>query len=146
MKNAGIILLLILVFGCERFNKPKKPKDLIPRTEMVNILYDMYLINSAKGVNVTILEQNGVKPESYILTKHNIDSLQFAQSNTYYAYDTEGYDQLIEDVRTKITLQKNRYETQLKQEEEEQKRKRDSLRDARKKALQTSTTNPKPSN
>lgn len=112
---------------------------------MVDILYDMYLVNSAKGVNVSILEQNGVNPETYILSKYSIDSLQFAESNTYYTYDTEAYSQLIEDVRTKIISQKKIYEDQLKQEEDRQKSKRDSLRDARKKAIETTTNTTKTS-
>lgn len=137
LKKINVLLIFILLLtSCEKFNKPQKPKNLIARSEMINILYDLYVVNSAKGVNVKVLEENGINPESYILTKYNIDSLQFAQSNTYYAYDTETYSELIEDVKSKIEAQKSIYEAELKKDEEREKRKRDSLRAARKKAIE----------
>ena len=38
---------------------------------MVDIIYDMTLINVAKGVNKSILENNGIIPEQYLFNKHS---------------------------------------------------------------------------
>ena len=35
---------------------------------------------------------NNVSPVTYIYEKHQIDSLQFAESNEYYAYDIKDYE------------------------------------------------------
>ena len=77
---------------------------------MSDILYDMYIINAAKGVNRKLLEKEGVVPETYILTRHNIDSTQFANSNNYYAYDTDIYKSIVEKVKTKLEADKKKYE------------------------------------
>ena len=66
--------------------RPEKPENLISKDKMAEILYDMFIINSAKGVNRKILRNNGIDPEAYILSKYEIDSIHFAQSNAYYAY------------------------------------------------------------
>ena len=137
LKNVILIVLLMsLAVSCQKFQRPKKPDNLISKKDMVNILYDMYIVNSAKGVNVKVLEDNGIVPKTYVLNKYRIDSLQFAQSNTFYAYDVETYAQIIEDVKAKINAQKSIYEAQLKLEDAEDKRKRDSIKEARKKSIE----------
>jgi predicted nucleic-acid-binding protein len=69
---------------------------------MVDILYDMSLISVSKGINKRILENNGMKPKSYILKKYNIDSLQFVKSNEFYANDLEKYLNIYERVLEKL--------------------------------------------
>ena len=86
LKKISVILLFLSCLACS--DKPKKPDNLISETKMEAVLYDLYMINSAKGVNRKLLEKNGFVPETYILTKHNVDSLQFAESNNYYAFET----------------------------------------------------------
>ncbi|MGB1309376.1 MAG: DUF4296 domain-containing protein, partial [Oceanihabitans sp.] len=85
------VVFISLVFSCKHTNTPEKPENLIPKDKMVNILIDMSLFNAAKGVNKKMVENNGIVLEEYIYKKHNIDSLQFAESNTYYAYNIETY-------------------------------------------------------
>jgi hypothetical protein len=130
MKYRGIILFIlgILVFGCEPQLKPKKPADLISKDAMVLVLYDMFILNSAKGIDHMALENNSINPEYYLLKKHNIDSTQFAQSNNYYAHDIDVYSAIIENVKSKITAEKEKYEAINKKEEEvEKKRGKDSI-------------------
>jgi hypothetical protein len=73
---------------------------------MVDIIYDMTLINVAKGVNKSILENNGIIPEQYLFNKHSIDSMLFAKSNEYYSYDLKTYQTIYDNV--KIKLEKNK--------------------------------------
>ena len=80
-----LIGCLFLVMACSRKNEPKKPDNLISEAKMEQILYDLYIINAAKGVNRKMLETKGFFPESYVLKKHEIDSVEFAESNAYYA-------------------------------------------------------------
>ncbi|MEM9679545.1 MAG: DUF4296 domain-containing protein [Bacteroidota bacterium] len=139
MKKYIIIVISFLVFyGCE---DKQRPENLISEEQMSDILYDMFIVNSAKGVNRRLLEINGVKPETYILEKHNIDSLQFATSNEYYAKNFEQYRSIINKVKSKIEAQKVIYDKALKDEMDERKRVNDSAFKARKAKAKQAITN-----
>jgi len=128
-KRISLLLILgILVLACNGFDKPKKPDNLISETQMSELLYDLYIVNSAKGVNKKILETNGVIPESYILTKHNIDSAQFADSNTYYTYDTEAYKAIVERVKARLEKEKQELQELAERENDSIKRRKDSIK------------------
>ena len=128
MKRFIVALLLgMSVLACEPKLKPEKPDHLIPKDKMTEVLYDMFVVNAAKGINRRKLELEGLNPEQYILQKHSIDSVQFAKSNDYYAHDIEAYSEIIETVKKRLTIEKDRFEAINKEEEDEKKRKRDSL-------------------
>lgn len=135
MKNVCCIFILCFLFNCNTLEKPKKPDNLIPKNEMTNILYDVFLLNSVKGYNKSKLEKQGIFPETYIFTKYDIDSLQFALSNNYYAYNIETYDAIIKDVKERIDATKKIFDTIVAKEKKERdslqkikKQKKDSLR------------------
>ena len=66
------LFMSILIFTCCGKTAAKKPSGLISEDQMVEILYDVVLINSAKGVNKQLLQKNINNPEAYIYKKHNI--------------------------------------------------------------------------
>lgn len=117
MKHFFYSIVLIALFGCSGMDKPKKPKNLIAKDKMKEIMYEVYMLNAAKGVNRKILELNGIMPLEYVYKKYDIDSLQFAESNTYYAYDTEGYLAMIENVKVNLQKNKDLYEKLNKEEQ-----------------------------
>ena len=102
----------------------KKPSNLISENQMVEILYDAVLINSAKSVHKQLLEKNIQNPQAYIYKKHNIDSLQFVESNAYYTFKSDVYKSIYEKLELKLTTQKTAHEALVK----EQKRVKDSIR------------------
>ncbi len=123
--------MLLAVWSCGKIEKPQKPNDLIPKDKMTDILYELYIINAAKGVNKKLLEDNGVNPENYVLKKFDIDSLQFANSNNYYAFDTKTYKSIVDDVKAKLELDKTTFEDIQKTEGLAAKRRRDSIKNAK---------------
>ena len=128
MKKIGVLLILcFLVLSCNYKEKPKKPDNLISKDKMEQILYDLYIINAAKGVNRKILEANGLMPETYVLSKHNIDSAQFANSNNFYAYNADEYKGMVENVKARLEKEKKEFEELEKIEGQEAKRRRDSI-------------------
>jgi len=134
MKITVGAIILLLIFGCNNsIEKPKKPDNLISEVVMVDIMYDAFILNSAKGVNKRMLENNGIFPENYIFDKYNVDSTQFANSNNYYAYDTKTYESILKRIREKIEADKKKYEALEALEEAERKRKADSIKEIRKK-------------
>lgn len=120
------IVITVLATACYKYDKPKKPKNLIPKDKMVDIIMDIRLISSANGKNKTILENNNLQPETYIYKKYNIDSLQFALSNNYYAYYVEDYEAIYAKVKDSFEILKSNLD-KLITEEEKRKKKKDSL-------------------
>ena len=76
-----IRILFFVVFAmlsaCQETNieKPERPENLLSENKMVEVLYDMALVSSAKGINKRLLENKGIKPDSFIYKKHNIHAL-----------------------------------------------------------------------
>ena len=100
-----IIFILLVIYSCGPVIEENiKPKNLIPKDRMIDILYDMSLISVSKGINKRILENNGFKPKKYILKKYEIDSLQFVTSNEYYSKDLDMYLSIYEEVLNKLEL------------------------------------------
>ena len=100
------MLLILLIFcSCGFVNDENLvPDNIIAEEKMVDILYDMSLISVSKGINKSILENNGMKPKKYILKKYNIDSLRFVLSNEYYSKDLERYLKIYEQVLNKLEM------------------------------------------
>lgn len=127
-KKIGIILVVVfLCLGCDNVNKPDVPKNLIAKEKMSEILYDLYVINSAKSVNRKLLEKDGFIPETYILEKYSIDSIQFKESNRYYAFDSKAYETIIAKVKARLEAQKSVYEKIQEKEAEIKQQKKDSI-------------------
>ena len=127
MKTVLLAISILFFMSCENLDM-KKPSNLISEDQMVEILYDVVLINSAKGVNKQLLQKNINNPQAYVYEKHNIDNLQFAESNAYYTFKSDTYKSIYEKLELKLTTQKTEYEALL----EEKKRINDSIRERKK--------------
>jgi len=128
LKRFSIILVLgILILACNGLQRPKKPDNLISKSKMTDFLYDLYVLNAAKGVNRLTLEKNNLDPEIYILKKHNIDSARFAESNNYYAFDTETYKEIVDEVKKRLESEKEYFEAIREKETDSIKKRRDSI-------------------
>lgn len=138
MKTKTITYLLVLLFfsSCHEVKRPEKPTRLLSETEMVNILVDMAIVSSAKGVNKKAFEKNGIVPDQFIYEKNNIDSLVFAESNNYYAFDIKKYESIYTRVKDSLTQLRDAYKL-IENKEKEVKRKEDSIKRASKKALKS---------
>ena len=70
-------VIIATASACYKYDKPKKPKNLISKDKMVNIIMDIRLLSSANGTNKTTLQKNNLIAETYVFKKYDIDSLQF---------------------------------------------------------------------
>lgn len=118
-------MFFISFFSCNsnKIDKPKKPDNLLSKDKMVDILYDMAIVNAAKGTNKKMIQRRGLNPKEFVFNKHNIDSLQFAESNNYYTYYPQTYENIYEKVRFKLENRKKGYKAIL----DEEKKVKDSL-------------------
>ncbi len=121
------ICFVLLLVSCYDIKKPEKPENLIAKDKMVNIIIDLSLFNSAKGINKRTLENKGINLEQFIYKKHNIDSLQFAASNNYYAYNIVEYEAIYDRVKDSLTGLKDEYSA-IENKKKKVKQKRDSIR------------------
>ncbi len=118
--------ILLLATACYEFKKPDKPKNLISKDKMVDILIDVKLLATATNRNRKVLIDSGINRNTYVFTKHNIDSLQFALSNDYYAFHIKEYQEIYEKVKDSLEELRKIYED-LKLKEEREKKEKDSL-------------------
>ena len=106
--------MLILV-SCQKSKTPK-PKDLIPKDKMVNLLFDMHIANRSRNIK----NSNGNKKPNYfplIYKKHNVDSTQFKVSHEYYMKELPEYISIYKKLKDSVSLLLKREEKQLKIED-----------------------------
>lgn len=135
MRQIVIILMCCFsILGCKSSQEPEKPKDLISKDKMVDILIDLSVLSSAKGVNKKVLENNGIIPNKYIYNRHHIDSAQFSQSNAYYSFYIDEYKNILTRVEDSLNNLKeyceNKEEEQMKKKIKPKKSSRSKINDS----------------
>jgi hypothetical protein len=107
-------IILIVFSSCE---KPvvSKPVNLIEREKMVNIMYDLTILESMKVEQYTLLDSIKYTPNQYIYKKYKIDSVQFAKSNLYYAADYKDYEKIYNEIKTRLVAEKTATKASIKQ-------------------------------
>jgi hypothetical protein len=116
MKTKRILPLLVffvILMSCDK-EVVKAPKNLIEHDKTVDIMYDLSLLSAIKVQyssysNVTVINSN-----EYIYKKHKIDSIQFVQSNIYYASNTKEYKKMIEQIKERLVKAKSSTDSILK--------------------------------
>ncbi len=104
-----ITLFMILAVACNE-KLVEKPEDLISREKMVDILYDLSLINAGKAINPKVLQENQIESMDYIYRKYDVDSAQFMSSDLYYASLPLEYEAIYRALEDRIEQQKKRIE------------------------------------
>ncbi|QAA82346.1 DUF4296 domain-containing protein [Aequorivita sp. H23M31] len=102
MKYLVIFLFLVGLAACQNVKYPEKPKDLIGKEKMAEILAEAYLANAGRSIDNKTMLKEGVNMDSHFYTKFGVDSLQFARSNDYYAADVNAYISIFQNVEAKL--------------------------------------------
>ncbi len=127
MRFKWILIFAVFIVSCQKVEEINKPESLIPEQKMVEVLTDLSVLYSAKNYNKKILEETGLPLKTYLYEKHQIDSLQLAQSTEYYAKNYTQFKKIYNQV--KFNLDKMKTDLEVIQAEEECVR--DSIRDAK---------------
>ncbi|MCF6131168.1 DUF4296 domain-containing protein [Flavobacterium wongokense] len=99
-----VIILICCIFsavGCNS-NSVEKPDNLIGKDKMIDILYDISLLEAVKNQNLNGGISSKVANE-YIYKKYKIDSVQFVKSNKYYASNIDDYKKMFDKVKERLT-------------------------------------------
>lgn len=108
MKNLFFFLLFCTLLGCQDVKFPEKPENLITEDQMVDVLTEVYLINSARSIDNKTIIQSKIQLDSFVFKKFKIDSLQFALSNAYYTSNLNTYNRLFKKVDERLLFLKKR--------------------------------------
>jgi hypothetical protein len=106
MRKIITLLTIITLFVSCKEEVVNKPERLIEKDVMVDIMYDLSVLEAIKYQNPTSLDTFKINPREYIFKKYKIDSIQFAKSNVYYASDYEDYKLMFEQITKRLETTK----------------------------------------
>lgn len=109
------LIVLFVLSGCKK-ELVKEPKRLIEREKMVNIMYDLSLLEAMKVENPVLMDSIKYTSNQYIYKKYKIDSIQFAQSNIYYAADYKEYEKMYNQIKARLDNEKTQVNSLIKAE------------------------------
>ncbi|OYU81126.1 MAG: hypothetical protein CFE23_06450 [Flavobacterium sp. BFFFF1] len=113
-KLAFFFIAAFLWTGCND-NPVEKPKNLIPEDQMVDIIYDLSLLEAIRLSDPGAIREKKINPSTYVYEKYKVDSLQFAKSDHYYAGDINKYAKLYEKVEKRLEKRKETEDEAAKQ-------------------------------
>lgn len=114
MKKIVLFLVIFSLFVSCKKELAKEPTHLIEKPKMVDIMYDLSLIGAMRSQNAALLDSFKNNSNQYIYKKYKIDSVQFAQSNIYYAADYKEYKKMYEQVKSRLAKDKSLTEVAIK--------------------------------
>ena len=94
MKN--YLLIIFLFIGCS----DNVPDNLISKEKMENIIFDIMILNASSGFDLKI--DDNLLSDELIYKKHNIDSLQFFESELYYSKNPREHYEIYAKVKIRI--------------------------------------------
>ena len=100
-KLVAIFLFFTILVSCQKPAVPR-PDNLIDDEVMVDIMYDISILEAMKSQKAVVLEANKINPSTYIYKKYKVDSIQFANSDKFYASDIKKYKEIFDKVNKRM--------------------------------------------
>ena len=97
MKQLLFLFLSLFVFSCSK-NPAPKPDNLLDEEVMVDIIYDISILQATDGSMPYKLTEHNIKMDQYILDKYKIDSTTYRQNQKYYAANARKYKKIYKKV------------------------------------------------
>jgi len=105
------LIIILIFFSC---SENSKPDNLMTEQQMVDFLFDVNIINSSRSFrNISDLNYYNIK-DTLLYKIHNIDSLQFAESNFYYSTNPKLYLKIYSSLQKKMISVRDSIELELK--------------------------------
>lgn len=119
MKKGVYSFLIFLVLMSCKEQVVAVPEKLIEEDKMIDIFYDLSLLEAMLNYNPSLMSRNNIDPYTYVYEKYGIDSLQFVANNKYYASDVKKYDKMYEKVKARMEQAKADHDTLMKKQASE---------------------------
>ena len=121
MKKIITFLTIITLFVSCKDEVVNKPEQLIEKDVMVNIMYDLSILEAIRNQNPASLDTFKINSRDYIFKKYKIDSVQFAKSNVYYAADYNEYKSMFEQISKRLETNQKKVDSLIKLEKKKKK-------------------------
>ena len=116
MRKIILFLVSTIAFvSCKEEIVPK-PERLIAQDVMVDIMYDLTILEAIKNQNPASLDTFKINSRAYIFKKYRIDSIQYAKSNIYYASDYNEYKSMFEQITKRLEVKTQSVESFIKKQ------------------------------
>jgi hypothetical protein len=99
MKKLVVVITVFFIVSCNNFIE--KPNNLIDEDQMVEIIYDISLLDAMKSQGVTT-QTSYPTTSQFLKSKYKVDSITFAKSSQYYAADYKKYKKMYEEVKKRL--------------------------------------------
>ena len=106
MRKLIVFLAVLALFVSCKDELVKKPDNLIDKDVMVDIIYDISILDAIRNQNPTSIDSFKINSRDFIFKKYKVDSLQFVKSNVYYSADYESYKLMFDEVIKRVDKQK----------------------------------------
>lgn len=122
-----VIITLLFIYGCTSNTIYKKPDDLIPEDQMIDLLADIYIANA--GLNMpNKADVRNIQYLPLVYYKYHIDSTRFKSSNYYYMTRIKDYKIISQSVVDKLEVLRKTHQLALKRTDSLLKIKTDSIK------------------
>ena len=93
MKQVLFLFVSLFVISCSK-NPVPKPDNLLDEEVMVDIIYDISILQATDGSMPYKLTENNIELDKYIFEKYKIDSVTYRQNQRYYAANARKYKKI----------------------------------------------------
>lgn len=109
MKQIVFFLLVVFIFSCNN-HEINKPENLLDESTMLDLMYDMAIIQAIKSTGEYTLIDNKIEVTKLLNEKYKIDEKTWLENNEYYASDIKKYKLMIEEVLARLEKKKAGFE------------------------------------
>ena len=104
MKQLLFLFVALFVASCSK-NPVPKPDNLLDEETMVDIIYDVSILQATDGSMPQKLTESNIKMDKYIFEKYKIDSVTYRQNQLYYAGNARKYKKIYKKVLERLEEQ-----------------------------------------
>lgn len=104
-----ILFLFLFICSCTSRTIYKKPENLIPKDQMIELWAAVIIADNAKTVK-NGKSQRKINYLPFVYQKFKIDSARFMESNIYYTSKIEEYEKMFQQVELKLRKIKESYD------------------------------------
>ena len=116
MRKIILFLAIAITFVSCKEEVIPKPDRLIAQDVMVDIMYDLTILEAIKNQNPASLDTFKINSRAYIFKKYKIDSIQYARSNIYYASDYNEYKSMFEQISKRLEVKTQTVDSLIKKQ------------------------------
>lgn len=97
MKQVLFLFVSLIFYSCSN-NPIPKPDRLLDEDVMVNLIFDIAILQATDGAMPSKLNENNIVMDKYVFEKYKIDSITYIQNQRYYAADVKKYKKIYKKV------------------------------------------------